>query len=426
MAHGEWFDGAGFGMFVHWDHASQQGLEVSWPLVGGVFALPKSQIVSPEQYHSSAATFDPTEWDPKALARRAADAGMRYAVLTAKHHSGYAMWPTRTMDWSVAGSPCDRDLVGDFVGAMRAEGLRVGLYFSLSDWHNPDYPAFTDEHRPYVLGSSPPVPPEGQWSRFADTMFEQVRELLTDYGTIDLIWFDGGWERSPKLWRTRELEQLIRSLQPDILINDRLPGALSAFGHAGGDFSTPEQFVPASPPAGRWETCMTMNHSWGFSPDDTGYKTGRDLLHTLCEVTGKGGNLLLNVSPMGSGAIPPEQVERLETIGEWMRRNGEAVHDVEPGLEPWQFYGASTRRGERTYLLCLMRPYDVVTVRGVPVKRVRAATELASGTELEFTSRVGVLASLSGDPIGELRIEFPDALVDPLATVIALDIDDPA
>jgi alpha-L-fucosidase len=418
MTTGDWFDGAGLGMFVHWDHASQQGLEVSWPLVGGIFALPKSQIVSPEQYHSSAATFDPTEWDAKALARLAADAGMRYAVLTTKHHSGYAMWPTRTMDWSVASSPCTRDLVGEFAEAMRAEGLRVGFYFSLSDWHNPDYPAFTDDHRPYVMGSSPPVPPQEQWDRFVDTMFEQIRELLTDYGTIDLIWFDGGWERSPKLWRARELEQLIRSLQPDILINDRLPGVA--------DYSTPEQFVPATPPGGRWETCMTMNHSWGFNPDDTGYKTTRDLVHTVCEVTSKGGNLLLNVSPTGTGALPPEQLERLDGIAAWMARNGEAVHDVSPGFEPWQFYGPSTRRGDRTYLLCLMRPYDVVSVRGVPFKRVRAVSELASGTALKFSSRVGVIASLSSDPIGELRIKVPEELIDPVATVIAVDIDDPA
>src|SRR5688500_396553 len=181
---GEWFDGAGFGMFVHWDHASQQGLEVSWPLVGGIFALPKSQIVSPEQYHSSAATFDPTEWDAKALARLAAEAGMRYAVLTTKYHSGYAMWPTKTNDWSVASSSCERDLVDDFVSAMRAEGIRIGFYFSLPDCHHPDYPAFTEEHRPYVLGSSPPVPAPEQWDRFVDTMFEQIRELLTGYGVI--------------------------------------------------------------------------------------------------------------------------------------------------------------------------------------------------------------------------------------------------
>src|SRR5438445_7467952 len=137
-----WFRGAGLGMFVHWDHASQQGLELSWPLVGGIPVLPRCQSVAVDAYHASAATFDPAEWDPTAIARRARRCGMTYAVLTTKHHSGYAMFDTSLSDFSVMRSPYGRDIVGGFVDAVRNEGLRVGLYFSLSDWHHPDYPAF--------------------------------------------------------------------------------------------------------------------------------------------------------------------------------------------------------------------------------------------------------------------------------------------
>ena len=408
-----WFDEARFGLFVHWDHASQQGLEVSWPLVGGVFALPKCQSVPVAAYHASAATFDPEEWAPRALTRLARRAGMRYGVFTAKHHSGYAMYPTALSDWSVAHSPCGRDLFGEFVEALREEGLRVGVYFSLSDWHHPDYPAFTDAHKPYLLGLSPPMSDDETWERFVEHMHGQVRELLTNYGPIDVIWFDGGWERPAKRWRSRELAAMIRELQPDILINDRLPGE--------GDYVTPEQFVPPSPPEGRWETCLTMNHSWGFHPGDDEYKSARTLVHALCEVAGRGGNLLLNVSPTGTGALPDEQAERLEAIAAWMERHGESIHGTEPGLEPWQFYGPSTRRGSRVYLHCLMRPYESVTVRGVPVRHVTGVQALGTSTPLTFTGHTAVLDAFTSDALGELRIEVPPEAVDELATVIAVD-----
>jgi alpha-L-fucosidase len=410
---GSWFHGAGLGLFVHWDHASQQGLEVSWPLTGGVFALAKCASVPVAQYHASAATFDPTEFDATELAEAARRAGMTYAVLTARHHAGYALWPTALSEYSVAHSPGRRDLVREFVDAMRAEGLRVGLYLSLSDWHHPDYPAFTDADKPYQFGASPPPPSPDRWTRYLDYLFAQVRELLTGYGTIDVLWFDGAWERPAEWWRPHQLKSLIRSLQPGILVNDRLPGV--------GDFATPEQLVPAQPLPGPWETCLTMNDSWGYVPDDTDYKSARQLVHTLCETVGRGGNLLLNVSPTGTGALPPEQRERLDAIAGWMAGHRESVVGTGPGLEPWQFYGPSTRRGDRVYLHLLWRPYDRVTVRGVPVKRMERVTVLGSGRELETDIRTGIIERLLPDPDGELAIEVPADVVDPLATVLAVD-----
>ena len=239
-----WFDRAGLGLFIHWDHASQQGLEISWPMVGGGGILPHAQNVTPEQYHSSAATFDPQAWDPVALARLARSVGVQYAVLTTKHHNGFSMWHTKLSDHSVEHVPYGRDIVREFADAMRAEGIKVGFYFSLCDWHHPDYPAFTMEHRPYALGVSPPMPDDETWARFIEFMFGQLRELLTDYGKVDLVWFDGGWERRRSQWRSTELEAMMRELQPGLLINDRLPGV--------GDYATPEQFVPPTPPEGKW------------------------------------------------------------------------------------------------------------------------------------------------------------------------------
>jgi alpha-L-fucosidase len=410
----DWFTGAGLGVFVHWDHASQQGLEISWPLVGGSFALPRCQSVTVEQYHSSAATFDPTAWDATAFARLLRASGATYAVLTAKHHSGYAMFHTRRSSFSVEHSPFGRDIVREFVDAVRAEGLRAGLYFSLSDWSAPDYPPFTEADKPYRFGASPPAPGPERWERYLDFLFGQVTELLTNYGRIDVLWFDGGWERPAHQWRAGELLDHIRSLQPDILVNDRLPGV--------GDFRTPEQFVPAQPPGGAWEACMTMNESWGYNPGDTQYKPARRLVHALCEVAGRGGNLLLNVSPRGDGTLPPEQVERLQAIGRWLAANGESITGTTPGLEPWQCYGPSTRRGDRVYVHLLMRPYDHVTVRGMPIRRVRSVRALATGTDLAFTTRTGIIESLIDDPRGELTIEVPVEVVDDDATVLAIDL----
>ncbi len=399
----DWFVQARFGMFIHWTHIANRGFELSWPLVGGVGVLPYSSEVTVEDYYAKAFDFSPKPGAAKQWMRLAREAGMRYAVLTTKHHDGFALWPTKHSDFSIAQTSYGGDLVREYVDAAREEGLRVGFYYSLSDWHHPDYPAFREEDKPYLkfLGRRSET-----WDRYLDVMFGQVRELLTNYGEISVMWFDGQWERSKNEWRSKELAQMIRELQPGILINDRLPG---------GDYATPEQAIPATVPEGPWETCMTMNASWGYVPDDTRYKSSRDLVHTLCETAGKGGNLLLNVSPREDGSLPPEQVERLEAVASWMSRNAHAIQGTEPGLEPWQFYGPSTRRGSTIYLHCVMRPYEGVVVRGLPIKRVRC--------ELPIRTRATAEQELTNpDPIGEVFIEVPEDRIDPVATVIELEI----
>jgi alpha-L-fucosidase len=241
-----WLDAARFGLFVHWGPYARRGWEASWPLVGGNPALPHCVDVPVETYHAAAHEFDPRPGSPRQWLDLARRAGMRYAVMTAKHHDGFALFPTKHSDHSISATPYAGDPVREFVEATRDAGLRVGLYLSLSDWHHPDYPAFRDSDKPYGLRGLP-RPSAAGWQRYLGFLFAQVRELLTGYGRIDLLWFDGGWERFFGQWRALELERLVRELQPGILLNDRLPGV--------GDFATPEQFVPPRPPPGRWETC---------------------------------------------------------------------------------------------------------------------------------------------------------------------------
>jgi alpha-L-fucosidase len=407
-----WFEPARFGLFVHWGPWARAGWEASWPLVGGVVTLPLGQDIPADVYHANAAGWQPDPAAPERWIVAAAAAGMRYAVLTTRHHDGYALWPSRHGGHGV---PEGVDIVGAFVAACRRHGLKVGLYYSLPDWHHPDYPAFSDAMRPYVFGGYP-VPPADAWQRYMAYVRAQIRELLTNYGAIDMIWFDGAWERTPDMWDVDGLEHLIRGLQPDILINDRLPGH--------GDFATPEQFVPAEPPADPWETCLTMNRSWGFNSSDHDYKSPAALVHTLCEVAGRGGNLLLNIGPDGEGCIPAPQAERMAGFARWMARHGQAIIGTRAGLKAWQFAGPTTLNGNRLYCHLLMQPVAPVSVRGVPVQHLQSVRVLGHDDVLPFEIRIPVLDELMHvDGPGEVVIDVPAALRDPVATVLVLDFD---
>jgi alpha-L-fucosidase len=418
----EWFTSARFGLFVHWGTYSAQGWEPSWPLVGGVPVFPHCQDVPADDYHATAGAFAPPPDAARDWARRARAAGMRYAVLTTKHHDGYALFPSAHSDHGVGRFLPGRDLVGEFVDACRAEDLRIGLYFSLSDWHHPDYPAFTDAMRPYDLFRLPRSAPEA-WERFLADQRGQLTDLLTRYGPIDLLWFDGGWERRPGEWRSDELEAMLRSLAPEVVINDRLPGV--------GDYDTPEQGVPHRRPARPWETCMTMGESWGPLADDGPRKSVRTLLTVLADVAAGGGNLLLNVSPLGDGSLPEWQAERLDAIAGWMATHASAVHDTTPGLAAWQFHGPTTRRphgdGQRVHLFCPMRPQETVVLRGVPGRHVTAVRALGSDTPLHWEPRLSAVDRILDHPevVCDVVVDTPDEALDPLLTVIEVTFDVP-
>ena len=327
------------------------------------------------------------------------------------------MFHTKVSDFSIEHSPYRADITRQVIAAVRAAGLRVGIYYSLSDWHHPDYPAFTESDKPYAYENYP-RPPALAWERYLEYVRAQLTELLTKYGAIDLVWFDGQWERSPGEWHAAEIRELVASLQPRAIVNDRLPGQ--------GDYETPEQLLPIKPPARPWELCLTMNDSWGWRPKDTNYKSPRSLARILADVVSRGGNLLLNVSPTGHGEIPDAQVSILKELGAWIAMHREALIGVLPAPSSLDFYGPATVRENRLFLYLIDRPVEKVVVRGIPVRRVRDVKVVGSQESLPYEEPLAALDEhlLGPDLLGELMIDAP-APTGALIDVIAIEFDGP-
>lgn len=369
-----WFPESRFGLFIHWGPYAAYGR--------GEQVLFREHLDQTE-YERRACTWNPQYFDATRWADVAKRAGMKYAILTSRHHDGYCLWDSQYTDYTSARQAPGRDFVREFVGAFRAAGLRVGLYYSLADWRIPAY------------WNGPGVDPAG-WQTFRQYVHDQVRELLTHYGQLDVIWFDGAWPQTAAQWQSARLVEMIRSLQPQILINNRLgadedetdvPGSVvpsTGRSQQLGDFGTPEHEIVAD--ADRlWESCqVTTWRLWGYARGER-WRPADLLLDMLVEAASKGGNLLLNVGPDADGRLPPPFVERLAAIGRWLDVHGEAVYGSEPG-EVCEFvtYGRQTRKGNDLYLI--VRFWDgsgQVRLGGLatPVKR---AVLLTTGQEVDF------------------------------------------
>lgn len=404
-----WFTDAKLGIFLHWGIYSVDGVAESWSFF--------DDRVPYDRYMAQLEGFTASAYDPAAWADLFVRAGARYAVLTAKHHDGVALWDTAANDLSVVKrTPAGRDLITPYVTALRARGIKVGLYYSHLDWSHPDYATVRPEGQdPAERGNPYSMPAAGEesekrWADFLAFHRVQVRELLERFEP-DLLWFDGEWERSPQQWRMAELAEEIRTLCPHTVVNGRLTGH--------GDYATPEQGVPIEPPDQPWELCLTVNDSWGYQPQDTRHKSPRQLVRIFAETISGGGNLLLDVGPKEDGTLLPEQVERLEALGEWTSRHADAVHGTGRGLPHGHFYGPSTLSADRRtlYLFLFDRPNEYVVLRGVR-NGVTSARVLGTDTAARH-ERVGGL----GDVPGWEYVHLTDDQLDPLCTVIALELD---
>ena len=349
-----WFQDARFGMFIHWGAFSVHG-RGEW--------LRSWERIPTEDYQTFVDGFVPEHFDPEAWADQAVAAGMKYAILTAKHHDGFCLFDSAETTYSTIHNGFGRDVVREFLEAFRRRGLKVGLYFSLIDWSHPDYPAFGDAHHPH-RDDEAHREAEHDFDRYLDFMHAQVRELVTNYGQLDLLWFDFSYDdMSGETWRAAELVEMIRKAQPGILLNNRLEANGGSFGSIitdervpwSGDFVSPEQLVPSDgirnvhgEPVS-WEACLTLNNHWSYFVGDESYKSSRLIIRKLVEIVSKGGNLLLNVGPQPDGQIRGIEKCILDEIGAWLGEHGESIFGAGHAGVPKPEWGYYTRHDNILY-----------------------------------------------------------------------------
>ncbi len=358
----QWWREARFGLFIHWGLYAIPAGEWGGKTNYGEWIRNNAEIPLPT-YDKFVALFHPIRFDAAAWVRMAKQAGMKYIVITSKHHDGFALFDSKVSDFDVMATPFRRDILKELAEACRREGIRLCFYHSIMDWHHPDYLP----RRPWEIGDRPAA--GADFERYVAYMKAQLRELLTGYGDIGVLWFDGEWESTWTEARGRDLYDYVRSLQPRIIVNNRVGASrsgmegFSADKASAGDFGTPEQTIPATGVPGLdWETCMTMNDNWGYNKNDQAWKPSRDLIRKLADIASKGGNFLLNVGPTAEGLFPQPSVERLAAIGRWMQAYGESIHGTSASPFKSLAWGRATQRavsgGTRVYLHVFDWPRD--------------------------------------------------------------------
>ena len=426
----QWWREARFGMFVHWGLYS--GLAGTWdgkPVAtkGGMEWIQQRVKADTATYARRAIPlFHPKPGFAREWARLARDAGCRYLVFTTKHHEGFALHDSKVSDFD-AGSVLQRDLVREIVDACRAEGLRMGFYHSVVDWHHDQYAYAKSKILSHPLRGQPYPNGERDHSKYVDYLHAQVNELVSYYGRVDILWWDYSQTdfQGDEAWRAFELMRKVRAKQPAIIMNNRLfripEAGWTGKGQAAfaprldpryGDFITPEQHIPATGmPGVDWETCMTLNTTWGYSAHDHAWKADETLIRNLIDIASKGGNYLLNIGPFGDGTVPPESVKSFRAIGAWMKINGEAIYGTSASPFPLLEWGRCTRKGQTLYLHVFQWPADGALV--VPLQNKAISARLLA----QPRQSVGLTASADG-----IRLKLPVSAPDVVATVIALQI----
>jgi alpha-L-fucosidase len=348
----QWWNEARFGMFIHWGLYSVLGRH-EWVM--------ENEGIPVVEYAPLAKQFKPQPNAARAWAKLAKQAGQKYMVMTTKHHEGFCNFNSKLTDYCAPKQGPGRDLVAEYVEAARAEGLRVGFYYSLMDWHHPDGARCAQD--------------EAARKRFVDYTHGLIRELLTNYGKVDVLWYDVSWPLDAAGWESERMSKMVFELQPDIIVNNRnkLPG----------DFSTPEQHITAETGGRAWETCMTLNDSWGFQSADDAWKTSKQVIRNLISCTRDSGNYLLNIGPKPDGSIPEESARIMTEVGQWMQRNGQTIYGSDQCQVRRNNYASFTRKGNTLYMHVHFWPGDTVAMSGL-MTGVKSARLLASDKKVQF------------------------------------------
>jgi alpha-L-fucosidase len=352
----KWWREARFGMFIHWGLYSQLERD------GAVMFQEKIPV---HEYESLAQTWKVKDRPAREWARLAKRAGMKYMVLTTKHHEGFCLWDTEQTDYNAVKCTPGRDLVREYVEACREFGLKVGVYYSLLDWHHPD--------------GKKCAMSEAARRRFVDFTHGCVRELCSNYGKIDILWYDVAFPLpKPEQWESGKMNAMVRRLQPEIIINNR--SLLNE------DFGTPEERINAEEEGRDWEACMPFNRSWGYVPCEIDWHSPREVIMMLCTVTGHGGNLLLNVGPLPDGSVTVEATERLTTVGKWTKRYGDAMYGNVDRIDlrfDYQCTGFFTMKGSTAYFWCKRWPGGTLTLGG-QFPKVLNVKYVHNGRDIDF------------------------------------------
>ena len=384
----KWYTDARFGMFIHW----------------GLYAIPargewvmSHEEIPLEEYRKYFDLFDPADCEPKKWVRAAKNAGMKYVVLTAKHHDGFCLYDSAYTDYKITNTKAGRDIVKEFVDACHEEEIGAGLYFSILDWSHPDFPKYGDRFHP-MRNNEAYKDEKIDFDRYLKFMHNQVEEIVTNYGKIDLLWFDFSYENLVgEKWRAADLVNMVRKHQPHVLMDNRLEGNGDNHGSLitgnptlySGDFVSPEQILPSEGVVDNcgnpipWELCCTMNNHWGYCNFDHLYKPASMLIRKLVECVSKGGNMILNVGPDARGNIPKESLEILEEIGKWMRMNGESIYGCGKSELPKPEWGRYTQKGNVIYAHVLETPLGALPLSGVGPQELDKVYYLADGTEMK-------------------------------------------
>jgi len=408
----KWFREARFGMFIHWGlYAVPGGMYRGKPIRGAGEWIMNDEKIPVAEYEQYASQFNPVKFDAKQWVAIAKNAGMKYIVITSKHHDGFNMFDSHETDYSIVqDTPFKRDPMKELAAACKDAGITFCFYHSIMDWHHPDAQRVGYNK----AGHNPNFP------RYVETYLKpELKELLTNYGPLGILWFDGEWINDYTPEMGQDIYAMCRELQPNIIVNNRVGKARNGMKGtdkgegAVGDYGTPEQQIPATGiPGMDWESCMTMNDTWGFKQEDHHWKSAAQLIHNLIDCASKGGNFLLNVGPTAEGEIPSASVERLQQVGDWMKTNSEAIYATQASPFAKLSFGKCTQKPGRLYLHVENWPADGKLV--VPMKnKVLKAYLLATPARSLDTA-----AGADG-----VSITVPSAAPDKIATVIALEID---